>query len=90
MRTEKNKPVADLAFWTEALRTRQRDAGYTALGEGTTKAASGQPGAPGQHTQPAVFKVPKTAGQGRLSHAAAAVSRLERKGQGRLTLPFPH
>lgn len=45
VRTEKNKPFADLAFWTEALRTRQRDAGYTALAEGTTNAASGQPGA---------------------------------------------
>lgn len=45
VRRVRNKPAADLAFWTEALRTRQKEAGYTLLAEGPTKAASGQAGA---------------------------------------------
>jgi hypothetical protein len=39
VRTMKNKPEADLAFWTEALRTRLVDAGYRLVGEGDLASA---------------------------------------------------
>ena len=40
VRTLRNKPPADLAFWTEALRTRLVQAGYTLLSEGDVSAAN--------------------------------------------------
>ena len=40
VRTLRNKPPADLPFWTEALRTRLVQAGYTLLSEGELPAAN--------------------------------------------------
>ncbi len=40
VRTTKNKPRADLAFWTEALKTRLVQAGYTLVGEGEMPSAT--------------------------------------------------
>ncbi len=42
VRTEKNKPRAALAFWSEALRTRMTDAGYTVIAEAPIEAAGGK------------------------------------------------
>lgn len=44
VRTAKNKPVADLAFCKEAMRTRMKDAGYHVVGESDI-AAGALPGA---------------------------------------------
>jgi hypothetical protein len=41
VRTAKNKPVADLAFWKEAMRTRMTEAGYHVVSEGEITSASG-------------------------------------------------
>ena len=42
VRSAKNKPKADEAFWTEALRTRMVNAGYTLEAEQTLTGASGR------------------------------------------------
>ena len=41
VRVTKNKPRADLAYWTEALRTRLVEAGYRLTGEGEMPSAGG-------------------------------------------------
>lgn len=45
VRSVKNKPEADLAFWEEALRTRLEQAGYTLLDRGEVTSADGTRGA---------------------------------------------
>lgn len=44
VRSEPNKPEADLPFWKEALKKRMLEAGYTFFAERDIKAASGEPG----------------------------------------------
>jgi hypothetical protein len=44
VRTEKNKPKADLSFWREALKTRMAQAGYRVAAD-TTCSMKGSPGA---------------------------------------------
>jgi hypothetical protein len=42
VRTAKNKPKADLAFWKEAMRTRMTDAGYHVVKEDTVRAGTAE------------------------------------------------
>jgi hypothetical protein len=42
VRTTRNRPKADLAYWTEALRTRLVEAGYRLVGEGAMPSAGGE------------------------------------------------
>jgi hypothetical protein len=44
VRTEKNKPKADLSFWREALKTRMSQAGYRVIAD-TACSMHGSPGA---------------------------------------------
>ena len=44
VRETPNEPVAELAFWKEALKKRMLEAGYTFLSERDIKAAGGEPG----------------------------------------------
>ena len=41
VRTARNKPEADLAFWREALRARMTEAGYTLVAEGNVESGLG-------------------------------------------------
>ena len=42
VRTVKNKPRADLAFWKEAMTTRMKEAGYRVVAEGAVKAGAAE------------------------------------------------